>query len=110
MAQDGSNFHTHCNHIKPFHRKEHLNFPYFKRYHPTPSLFNNNKVSPHPDRLINPTSSYPSPNFTQSSCFGLDSSTIPDLISDTEFEIHYNPVYIPSFINTPTNITSHAHL
>ena len=57
MAQIGSTFHTHRNHILPYYPKNLIVFPYLRQYQPTPSLLNNPEIDSHQDIHYNSTPS-----------------------------------------------------
>ena len=45
MAQDGSTFHTHRNHVLLYYPEESGIFPFLRQYHSTSSLLNNSDTS-----------------------------------------------------------------
>ena len=53
MAQDGSTFYTHRNHILPYHPKKSFISPYLSQYHSTPSLVINHDTDPYQDIFSN---------------------------------------------------------
>ena len=53
MAQDGSTFHTHRNHVLHYYPKESKSFPYLRRYHSPPSVLKNHDTDSYQDISFN---------------------------------------------------------
>ena len=86
IAQDGSTFHSHRNHVLPYYPKEPILFSYLRQYHSTPSPLNNPDTELYQDVHSN------SPPFDDINPFEQFQSTDSDS-TDSDSEMLHNLIY-----------------